>query len=91
MSEQDSLPRDSLPSGPVAQAARRVGTERLVVASCVFGLIAMALMCWSVLDPTPFPVLVAMSVGQAVGTASLLCYLGAIFVEAWRLRQRAKR
>jgi hypothetical protein len=80
--------RNSLPDGPVAQAARRVGTERLVRAACVLGLVAMALMCWSVLDPTPFPVLVAMSAGQAFGTLSLLCYLGAVFVEAWRARQR---
>ena len=80
--------RNSLPDGPIAQAARRVGTERLVTASCVLGLLAMALMCWSVLDPTPLPVLFAMSVGQAIGTLSLLCYLGAVFVEAWRARNK---
>ena len=80
--------RNSLPDGPIAQAARRVGTERLVTASCVLGLVAMALMCWSVLDPTPLPVLFAMSMGQAIGTLSLLCYLGAVFVEAWRARNK---
>jgi len=74
------------PAGPIAQAARRVGSQKLVLAACVLGLIAMAMMCWSVLDPTPFPVLVAMSVGQGIGTLSLLCYLSAVFVEAWRLR-----
>jgi hypothetical protein len=79
---------DVLPDGPLAQAARRAGPHKLVLASCVLGLIAMAMMCWSVLDPTPFPVLVAMSVGQAFGTLSLLCYLAAVFVEAWRIRNK---
>lgn len=83
MSEQESLP-----DGPISKAARRVGSQKLVLAACVLGLIAMALMCWSVLDPTPFPVLVAMSVGQGIGTASLLCYLSAVFVEAWHLRNK---
>jgi hypothetical protein len=87
----ESNERNSLPDGPLSKAARHVGIDRLVVASCVLGLCAMALMCWSVLDPTPFPVLVAMSVGQALGTISLLCYLSAVFVEAWRMRTRAKR
>lgn len=79
---------DALPDGPIAQAARRAGTPKLVLASCVLGLVAMAMMCWSVLDPTPFPVLVAMSVGQGIGTLSLLCYLAAVFVETWRLRNK---
>ena len=79
---------NDLPDGPIAQAARRVGSQKLVLAACVLGLIAMAMMCWSVLDPTPFPVLVAMSIGQGLGTLSLLCYLGAVFVEVWRQRQR---
>jgi hypothetical protein len=83
--------RNSLPDGPLSKAARHVGVERLVLAACVLGLLAMALMCWSVLDPTPMPVLVAMSAGQALGTLSLVCYLGAVFVEAWKLRRRAQR
>lgn len=83
--------RDSLPDGPLSKAARHVGTEKLVLAACVLGLLAMALMCWSVLVPTPMPVLVAMSVGQGLGTLSLLCYLSAVFVEAWKQRQRLKK
>jgi hypothetical protein len=43
-------------------------------------------LCWSVLDPTPVPVLVAMSVGQAVGTLSLLCYVAAVVIEVRRER-----
>lgn len=78
--------RDSFPNGPIAQAARRLGSQRLITFSCVLGLVAMALMCWSVLDPTPVPVLFAMSVGQAIGTLSLLCYIAAVIVEVRRER-----
>jgi MFS family permease len=77
---------EALADGKIAQTARRFGSQKLVLAACVLGLVAMAMMCWSVLDPTPFPVLVAMSVGQGLGTLSLLCYLGAVFVEVWRQR-----
>ena len=66
--------------------ARRLGTEKLIVAACVLGLLASALMCWSVLDPTPFPVLVAMSVGMVIGILSLVCYVAAVLLEAWRIR-----
>lgn len=79
---------DGFPSGPIVQAARRMGTQRLITASCVLGLVAMAMMCWSVLDPTPVPVLVAMSAGQAVGTLSLLCYIAAVIIEVRRERAR---
>jgi hypothetical protein len=84
MSESDPILK-----GPIAQTARRMGSQKLITTSCVLGLVAMAMMCWSVLDPTPVPVLVAMSVGQAVGTLSLLCYLAAVAIEA--RRQRRKR
>jgi MFS family permease len=77
--------------GRVARLARRLGVQKLVIASCVLGLAASAMMCWSVLDPTPFPVLVAMSVGQAVGGLSLFCYVAAVLIEAVRTRSRPLR
>jgi hypothetical protein len=64
--------------------------EKYVTLACALGLVAMALMCWSVLDPTPFPVIVAMSVGQAIGTLSLLCYSAAVFVHGRRRRHSAR-
>ena len=48
---------------------------RLLTASCVCALLALALMVWSVVDPRPMPVVVAMTLGQAIGTLSLLLYL----------------
>jgi hypothetical protein len=53
-------------------------TEPLVRFSCVLGLAALSLMVWSVLDRTVWPVLVALSVGQGIGTLSLLLFLVAI-------------
>jgi len=49
-------------------------SRRLLVASCTSALAALALIVWSVLDPRPVPVVVSMSMGQALGILSLLLY-----------------
>lgn len=51
-------------------------------------LAAIGLMTWSLLDPRPIPVVVAMSVGQALGTASLVAFLVVVSVD---LRKRMLR
>jgi hypothetical protein len=51
---------------------------KLVRVACWLGLVALALMVWSVLDPTVWPVLVALSLGQVLGTLSLLLYVIAV-------------
>ena len=66
-------------------------TQRLTMwllrISAVLTLIGLALMCWSILAPTPLPIIVAMSVGQGVGTSAFLIYLFVI----WRdMRKRLK-
>lgn len=53
----------------------RPGPKRMITAACWLGLAALALMVWSVLDPRPVPVFLAMSIGQAIGTASLALFL----------------
>lgn len=60
--------------------------RRLIVVACVLGLIALALMAWSVLVPTVLPVMLAMSIGQAVGTLSLGIYLVAVVLDLRRAR-----
>jgi hypothetical protein len=55
--------------------------------ACFFALAALALMVWSLLDPRPIPVVVAMSVGQVLGTLSLGAFL---VVVAADLRSRMK-
>lgn len=49
--------------------------RRALKASCVLTLIAMALMTWSILQPNPLSVMVAMTLGQVIGTLSLAIFL----------------
>ena len=58
--------------------------HRVLNAACVCALVALALMVWSLLDPTPMPVLVAMSAGQVLGTISLLAFLAVVVVDLRR-------
>jgi hypothetical protein len=44
---------------------------RVLRAACVLALGALALMSWSLFDPRPIPVVLAMSLGQLLGTLSL--------------------
>lgn len=61
--------------------------ERILRVACILALVALPLMVWSVLDPRVWPVLVALSLGQAIGTLSFLLFL---VVVARDLRVRAK-
>ncbi len=57
--------------------------SRLLRVCALSGLVALALMAWSLLDPRPIPVIVAMSIGQVLGTISLW---GAIIIGVLELR-----
>lgn len=52
--------------------------ETLLRVACVLGLIALPLMVWSIFDPTVWPVLVALSVGQVIGTLSFVLFVVAV-------------
>jgi hypothetical protein len=58
--------------------AKAIRSESLVRAACFLGLAALPLMVLSVFVPTVWPVLVALSVGQVVGTLSFALYLVAV-------------
>jgi hypothetical protein len=75
----------SLP--PVANST---SVGRLVFAACILTLVAIVLMSWSVLDPTPLPVMMALSVGEGIGTLGLLCYLAAVLLQQ-RATSKARR
>ena len=47
---------------------------RLLRISALSALLALALIVWGVLDPRPFALVIAMSVGQALGTLSFALY-----------------
>ena len=49
--------------------------ERIVQVACILALTALPLMVWSVFDPTVWPVMAALSIGQGIGTLSLLLYV----------------
>jgi hypothetical protein len=59
--------------------------RHVLAAACVFALLALSLMIWSLFDPRPIPVVVAMSLGQVLGTLSLLAF-GYVVVADWRAR-----
>ena len=58
--------------------------RHLLDAACVFGLVALGLIIWSVVDPRPLPVILAMSVGQGIGTLSFLAYIWLVIDDARR-------
>jgi len=62
------------------------GPSRLVELACVLALIGLVAMVWSILDPRPVPVFVAMSVGQAIGTLSLFLFVFVLVTGASRAK-----
>lgn len=52
-----------------------VSSDKLLRVACILGLIALPLMVWSIFDPRVWPVLIALSLGQVVGTASFVLFL----------------
>jgi len=64
--------------------------RRLLVGASILTLVALALMVWSVIQPTPLPTILAMSVGQLFGTVAFGMYILAIVVDV-RRDARARR
>jgi hypothetical protein len=54
-------------------------TRGLLVTACVLTLIALALMVWSLLVPTVWPIIIAMSVAQGLGTIAFALYGYVVF------------
>jgi hypothetical protein len=61
--------------------------RKLVRAAAILTLFALALMMWSVFQPTPMPVMLAMSLGQALGTSAFAMFGLAILVDLRRSRR----
>jgi hypothetical protein len=59
----------------------KITIRRLVLISTIATLLSLALMVASILFPGPLLLVVAMSMGQALGTASLVLYLLAIALD----------
>jgi hypothetical protein len=57
--------------------------------SAVLTLVGLALMVWSMLEPTPMPVILAMSVGQGLGVVALVLFGVSVLIDQVR-KQRVK-
>lgn len=64
---------------------------RLLQISCVLTLVGLALMVWSMLVPTPMPVILAMSVGQLLGTVAFGIFGYVVLVDQLRAQLRKYR
>jgi hypothetical protein len=62
--------------------------RQCLVVACVCALGALALMTWQIVDPSVWPVMVAMSVGQVLGTLSFAVF-GYVVLADFRARRRA--
>jgi hypothetical protein len=60
---------------------------RVLRVACGLALVALALIVWSLLDPRPIPVILAMSLAQGLGTFSFAAFLW-IVVRDLRAAQR---
>jgi len=72
---------------------RRLGgidLGKLLRASALLTLLALGLMVWSMVQPTPLPVMLAMSVGQVLGTLAFAIY-GYVVIADLRRKLRARR
>jgi hypothetical protein len=50
-------------------------SPRVLDIACVVALVALVLIAWSMFDPAPVPVILAMSVAQVLGTMSFAAFL----------------
>lgn len=60
---------------------------QLVRLACLLTLAALGIMVYSVLDPKPLTVILAMSVGHLVGLAGFVCFFLAVVIDAGRVRR----
>jgi len=65
---------------------------RLLTVSAVLTLFGLALMVWSMIEPTPMPVMLAMSVGQMFGTVAFGLFGFVVLVDQLRkAREKGER
>lgn len=67
---------------------RKLATLTWLRISVGLTLAGLALMVWSLLQPTPLPVMLAMSLGQVLGTTAFAIY--AVIAVRALLRERKK-
>lgn len=63
--------------------------SRILRYACFLGLIGLALMCWSLFDQGWIPVMMAMTLGQGIGTLSLVLFILVVVIDLQRATFRA--
>jgi hypothetical protein len=71
-------------------AWRTLRPSRILAVACLCTLGALGLMTWQLFEPGPVQVLVALSLGQVLGTGSLLA-LGFVVFRDLRTARKAAR
>ncbi len=66
-----------------------MSSMRILQISAVTTLAALGFMVWSMLEPTPLPVMLAMTVGQGLGTLALGGYVYVV-IRDLRAKVRAR-
>ena len=64
--------------------------DKLLRGAAILTLLALGLMVWSMLDPTPLPVMLAMSLGQMLGTFAFALYGFAVWKDLRRIRRERR-
>jgi hypothetical protein len=67
-----------------------IRSATLLAVSGVLTLVALALMCWSMIVPTPLPVMLAMTVGQCLGTTAFAIFIFVVIRDIRRDRREQK-
>ena len=65
----------------------RIKVRAWLRAACVLTLIALALMVWSLFDPTLIPIIVGMSLAQVFGTIAFAIYGVVVVLDITRQRK----
>jgi uncharacterized membrane protein len=69
----------------------RMNSMQLLRIAAFLALVGLALIVWSLLDPRPIPIMVAMSVAQGLGTLSFAIFLVVLLQDAWRADRRRRK
>lgn len=76
------------PREKVEQFLDSASRSRLMVYACLLGLVGLALMSWSLFDQGWIPIMMAMSVGQGIGTLSFVLFLVVVIIDLRRAEFR---
>jgi len=68
--------------GGLRRRLSHASSEALLRAAAVLALVALGLIGWALVDPSPWAIIASMTLGQALGTLSLGTYLLVLLLAA---------